>query len=146
MPKGSDMLSLFRKYSMIISVLLFLSLLICIWLFPSFGLIFTILFILCGFVLASFPVIEKHRQAYLQGKISRGIYVRNILFDVAGILLTLILAALLGRYMAEIATRQIGNELTKLIAGILIGLLIGLAVGIFVKQAWGRLVKFSSEN
>jgi len=140
------MLSLFRKYSVIISVLLFLSLLICIWMFPSSGLIFTMLFVLCGFVLASFPVIEKHRQAYLQGKISRGIHIRNILFDVAGILLALILAALLGRYIAEIATSQIGNELIKLITGIMIGLLIGLAVGTFVKHAWGRIAKTSPEN
>lgn len=140
------MLSLFRKHAMIISLLLFLSLLICVWLFPSSGLILTILFLLCGFVLASLPIVEKHRQAYLQGQISRGVYVRNIFFDAAGILLALILAGLLGRYIAEIATRQISNDLTKLIAGIMIGLLIGIAVGIFVKQAWGRLVKTSSEN
>jgi NhaP-type Na+/H+ or K+/H+ antiporter len=101
---------------------------------------------MCSFVLASFPVIEKHRQAYLQGKISRGIYIRNILFDVVGILLALILAALLGRYLAGIVTEQISNNLTKLIAGILVGLLIGLAVGIFVKGAWGRIAKTSPEN
>ena len=123
------MRALFRHYSLMISVLLFLILLICVWLFPSSGLILTMLFLLLGFALAGLPVIEKHRQAYLQGKISRPIYIRNILFDVVGILLALILAALLGRYIAGIATSQISHDLTKLIAGIMIGLLIGLAVG-----------------
>lgn len=140
------MLSFFRKYAIFIAVLLFLSLLIAIWLFPSAGLIFTILFLLLGFVLASLPVVEKHRQDYLQGKISSRVYRRNVLFDVAGILLALIVAALLGRYIAAIATEQIGNDLIKLIAGIIIGLLIGLAVGILVKKAWGYFAKTSPEN
>lgn len=138
--------SLFRKYSMIISVLLFLGLLIFIWLFPSSGLILTILFLTCGFALASFPVIAKHRQAYLQGKISRSVCIRNILLDVTGILLALILAVLLGRYIADIATNKISNDLIKLIAGIMIGLSIGIVVGTLVKNTWKRLAKTSLEN
>ena len=140
------MLSLFRKYALIISVLLFLSVLACVWLFPSYGLILTILFVLCGFVLASFPVVEKQRQLYLQGKISRKVYIRNILFDITGLLVALILAVLLGRYIAGIATEQIGNDLIKMIAGIMIGLLIGIAVGTMVKNTWKRLAKTSFEN
>lgn len=140
------MLPIFRKYSVIISVLLLLSLLICVLLFPSSGLILTILFLLCSFALVSFPVIEKHRQAYLQGKISRKVFMRNILFDVLGILLALILAALLGRYIAEITTEQISHDLIKLIAGIMTGLLSGVIVGIFVQKAWGRIVGTSPEN
>jgi len=38
------------------------------------------------------------------------------------------------RYIAEIATQQITNDLTKLIAGILIGLLAGMGVGLLVKR------------
>jgi hypothetical protein len=140
------MLSLFHKYSTIISVLLFLSLLIFIWLFPSSGLISTILFLTCGFVLASFPVVEKHRQDYFQGKISRGVCVRNILFDVTGILLALLLAGVLGRYIAELAARQISHEFTKLIVGVIVGLLIGIAIGIFVQQSLRRFIKVSPKN
>jgi hypothetical protein len=140
------MFSLFRKYALIIPVLLFLMLLILVWLFPSYGSVITILFLFCGFVLASFPVVESHRQAYLQDKISRGVYVRTVFLHITGILLAFILASVLGRYIAEIATRQISHDLIRLITGIMVGLLIGLAVGIFVKQAWGRLVKLSPET
>jgi hypothetical protein len=143
--KGLRMLYFFRKYALIIAVLLFLSLLICVRLFPSYGLMLTMLFLLSGFFLASLPVIEKHRQAYLQGKISRRVYVHNVLFDVIGILFALTAAALLGRYIAAIVTESIGNELIKLIAGIMIGLLIGLAVGIFVQRSWRKLIKTSPE-
>jgi hypothetical protein len=138
--------SFFQKYIIPISILLFLILLICMWLFPSSRFILTILFLLFAFVLASFPVIAKHRQSYLQGEISRKVFMRNMSFDVTGILLAVVLAALLGRYIAAMATEQISHDLIKLIAGIVIGLLIGLTVGIVVKHAWERLVKISPEN
>lgn len=140
------MFSLFRKYSTNILVLLLVILLISIWLFPHFRSIFTILFLVCGLALASSPVIEKHRQAYLQGKISRRVCTRNILFDVVGIVFALILAVLLGRYFAEATTELISNEFIKLTAGIVIGLLTGLAVGIFIQQSWRRLIRISPEN
>jgi hypothetical protein len=140
------MLSFFQKYTVLISVLLFLSLLIVVCLFPSSGLILTTLFTLCGFVLASLPVLERHRRAYLQGKISRSVNIRSILFDLVVILLALIVAAVLGRFIAEIATEHISNDLTKLIASIVTGLLIGIAVGSFVQQSWRRFIKVSPEK
>jgi hypothetical protein len=140
--QGANMLSFFRKYAILISFLLFLTLLISVWLFPSSGLILGILFLLLSFAIASFTVVEKHRQAYLQGKISGRVCERNILFDIDGILLALILAGMLGGYIAEIVSEQISYSLTQLVGGIMIGLLVGIAVGILVKQAWGRLVKF----
>lgn len=140
------MLSPLRKYSMIISVLLFLALLISVWMFLSTGLILGLLLVLLSFVIASFTIVEKHRQAYLQGKISRRVCARNILFDIDGILLALILAGLLGGAVAEIVSAQISHDLTKLMTGIMIGLLVGIVVGILVKQTWGRFVKVSPEK
>ena len=65
----------------------------------------------------------------------------KILIDMSGILLAILLAGLLGRYAAEIATRQIGDELTKLVVGIVIGTLIGLGTGFVVQRAWGQLAR-----
>jgi uncharacterized protein YacL len=140
------MLSFLRKYALIISVLLLLTLLVLVWLFPSSGLIPGIFLILLSFALAGLTIFEKHRQAYLEGKISRAVCTRYILFDVTGILLALVIAGLLGRYIAEMATEQISNDLAKLAAGIIVGLLIGLVVGILIKQLWGRFVKALPEN
>jgi len=71
----------------------------------------------------------------------RSMFVLNIFLEILGILLAMTLAGLFGRHIAQIATEQINNDLTKLIAGIVIGLLAGMGVGILMKRAWGRLLK-----
>jgi hypothetical protein len=133
--------TVFKNYSTLILVLLLLLVLICAWLFPSAGLILGVTVFLFGLIMASFAVIGKHREAYLQGKITRGVFVRKVLTEIFGILLAMTLAGLLGRYIAQIATEHINNDLTKLIIGILIGLLAGIGVGILIKHTWGRIVK-----
>jgi uncharacterized membrane protein required for colicin V production len=72
---------------------------------------------------------------------SRSIRKRTIFLEITGILLAITLAGLLGRFIAEIATRHISNDLTKLIVGISIGLLVGIVVGVFIKRASSHLVK-----
>ena len=138
------MAAFFRKHSTPILFFLLVTLLILAWLFPSAGLILGIIFMLFSFFIASSVVLEKHKEAYRQGKITRGIFIRNVLLEGTGILLPMILAGLLGRYMAGIATRQIDNDLTRVIAGIMVGLLVGMGVGTFVRKTWGRFAKIDS--
>jgi len=135
------MTAMFKNYSTLVSVLLLLTVLIFVWLFPSAGLILVTTILLFSLILAGLTVIGKHREAYLQGKISRAVFVRNIFVEISGILLAMALASLLGKYIAQIATEHINNDLTKLITGILIGLLAGIGVGILVKHTWERIVK-----
>ena len=137
------MTALFKKHSTIILISLLLTLLILAWLFPSAGLKLGIVFLLASLGIASSIAIEKHRKAYVQGRITRGIFIRNAVLEIIGILLAMVLAGLLGRSVAEVATRQISHELTKILAGILTGLLVGMGVGAFAKRTWGRLVKVS---
>lgn len=140
------MLTLFKKYSTIISLLLLLGVLVVAWLFPSTGALLGMIFVVISFVTTSFAVFEKHRKAYLQARITRIVFIRNVFFDLTGILLAIVLAGLLGRFVAEIATRRISNDLTQLIAGIDIGLLVGIVVGVLIKRASSHLVKISSTS
>jgi hypothetical protein len=135
------MIAFFRKYSTPILLFLLLTLLILARLFPSSGLILGIIFLFFSFFIASSAVLEKHRQAYRQGKITRRIFIRNVLLECTGILLAMLLAGMLGRYIAEIATRQIDSGLIKVVAGITVGLLVGIGVGTFTRITWGRLAK-----
>jgi len=135
------MATFFRKYSTPILFFLLVTLLILAWLFPSAGLILGIIFLLFSFFIASSAVLEKHREAYRQGKIRRSIFIRNVLLEGTGILLAMALAGLLGRYVAEVATRQIDSELTRVVAGIMVGLLVGMGVGTFARKTWGRFAK-----
>ena len=63
-----------------------------------------------------------------------------------GILIAMVLAGMVGKYIAQISTAQISSELTKLIAGIVISLLAGMSIGILVNRTWGEFVKTSAES
>ena len=63
-----------------------------------------------------------------------------------GLRFAMVLAGLLGRYIAQIATQHISNDLIKLAAGIVTGLLVGIGVGVLMQRIGGRFVKTSAEN
>jgi hypothetical protein len=139
------MIAFFKKHSTLILISLLLTLLILAWLFPSAGLKLGAAFLLGSLGIASFIAIENHRKAYVLGRVTRGIFIRNAVLEILGILFAMVLAGLLGRFVAEITTRQISHELTRILAGVLTGLLVGVGVGAFAKRTWGRFVKFSPE-
>ena len=91
--------------------------------------------------MAIFSILQKQKKLYREKRIGRTRLALNLLAEVMIILVGMILAGLLGRYFAEIATAQISHDLTKLIAGTVIGLLGGMSVGFLVKQMWSRLAK-----
>jgi hypothetical protein len=136
-----NMLTWFSKYLAIISLLLIVTLVVVSLLSPSTAGILGITILLLGLVLTSITIIRRHRQAYLQGYISRAVYARNVIFEISGVLLAMILAAWIGNRIALLVTHQIDNTLTRFLAIILIGLLIGVAVGTLVKKTWNSLLK-----
>jgi hypothetical protein len=140
------MLTLFGKYSIAISLLLLLGVLLVAWLLPTSGLGIGIILLLFSLVLAVVTVFEKHRKTYFEGRITHVTFRRNLVFDVAGILLAVIMAGILSRYLAGIAAGQIPNDITRLIVGIMIGLVVGIAVGMLINRASSRLAGTSSQN
>ena len=138
------MITFVRKHSTPILFLSLLTLLVLTWLFPSYGLRLGIIFLLLSLVIANLAVFEKHKEAYRQGNIGRSTFIRNSVLEIIGILLAMLLAGLLGRYMAALATRQINDDLIRVVAGIVVGLLAGMGVGTVARKTWGRLAKVSS--
>ena len=107
------------------------------------GLRLGIIFLLFTLVTASFAIVGKHRELYWQGKITRWVFIRNAALEILGVLLAMSLAAGLGRPLAALATRGIGNDLLRLIAGLVVGLVAGIGIGFLVRQTWGRLVRIA---
>jgi hypothetical protein len=126
-------------------ILLFMSMVVALWKFPLATPIIAIAFLLVGVVVAISAIIKKHRESYHQGKITLGVFVRNVSVEVLGILLAVALAGLLGRFIAQMALEQIHHDSIKLIGGIIIGMLAGMSIGVLVKRTWGRLVKTSPD-
>ena len=55
----------------------------------------------------------------------------------------MLLAGLLGRYAAEVATQQIEQDLLRVVAGLGVGLVVGISVGALAKRTLRRLVDVS---
>ena len=104
------------------------------------GLIVVILFCLT-LSCAVFTILQEQGTRYRENRISRSQLLRNVLFQVGGILLAMTLASLLGRWIADAATQPISNGLIRFIAGMIVGLLAGMGVGYLVKQMWGLLAR-----
>jgi hypothetical protein len=137
------MTAFLKKHSTLILLSLLGILLILAWNFPSAGLRLGIAFLLISFFLTSWLVLEKHREAFRQGEITRGRFIRNAVIEISGTWLIMGLAGLLGRYAAGIATQPIGNDLLRVLAGLGVGLVVGLGVGILAKKTLRRLVAVS---
>lgn len=140
------MSTLFRKYSTLISIVLLVTFLISVWIFPSARSVVVVIFLLFIVAQAFTAVIVKHRESYLQGKIMSAVFVRNVLIETTYLLLAMILAGFLGRFIAQIATQQISNDLMKFAAGITIGLLVGVGVGVVMQRISGRFITTSIEK
>ena len=134
------MITFFIKYSTYIPIVLIPILFVAAWLSPPVGMTLLIVFLALGFFINCLVIIKKHREAYLQGKISRIICVRNICLEIIGILFVLVVAGWIGDSLGRTATRQINNNLEKFIAGIFVGLCVGIAVGIFVQRTRKKLL------
>ena len=135
-----------QKHSTLILISVLLILLILARLFPSSGLVLGIIFLFLSLFIASSAALEEHKKAYRSGKISRAVFIRNAALESIGILLAMVAAGLLGRYVAALATGGIDHDLARLAAGILLGLVTGIAVGFSVQRAWGRLLKALPEG
>jgi hypothetical protein len=133
-----------RKHTTLIMISLLLALCNLAWSFPSARPVLGIVFLSLSFLIVSSALVHKHMETYRQGAIPRSVFLRNIALDLTGTGLAMISAGLLARVAAEVATRQIDDDLLRFVAGILLGLLIGLAVGSLMRQTWGRLVKTPS--
>src|SRR5215208_2110711 len=128
----------FRKYLTIILISLLIVVLALAWMFPSAGSILGIAFLLFSFAISGVMILGKHKEIYRNGQITRRVFIRNAALEITSIWLAMILAALLGRTIAEIATRNIIDALLKFFTGITIGLLVGIIVGIFASRTWSR--------
>lgn len=130
-----------KKYIKLLPVLIMVVTLLLLWKIPVATPILAIAIVIFSLATAILTVFKKNRKAYLQSRITRGVFARNILVEILGVLLAMTLAGLLGRYLAQLAIAKITNEVIKLIASIVIGLLAGMGVGFAMKRTWGQLLK-----
>ena len=127
--------------SLSISLLFILALFLTARLFPPIGITLVIIFLLFGLVASAYMIIKKNKEDFQQGKLSKGMAIRNSLLEITGILLAMVLAGRIGRPLAEMVTGPIGHEILRMIAGLVTGLLAGAVIGALVKGVSNRMVR-----
>lgn len=136
----------------ILWVFVLMTMLVLTWLFPSSRLIIEATFLLVSLAMASLVAVAKNREAYQQGKLTRGDFIRTNIFDFISILLAMTSAGLLAKSIAPIIMAQVGNNLLSVGVLIVISLLIGIGIGILMKRIRGYLLtsspayKFTERN
>jgi FtsH-binding integral membrane protein len=120
--------------------------LVCIWQFPFLAPELGITCLVFSLILVISAVFKKQKEAYLQGKISRRGFIRNVLLEIIGLIFVMAIAGLSGGYIVEITTVQIAHDIAKFIAGAVIGFLVGISVGFLLKRSWDRFVKWLPTN
>ena len=140
------MLKSIRSYLSILCIALLLALIAIFFLAPAWAATAVRIALIISSAIAIFSAVQKQIQLFREKPTSRVKLVLNVLLEIIGILLAVLLAGLLGRYIAQLGTAQISNALIKLVAGIMISLMAGMGMGILVTRTWGRLVKTSAES
>src|SRR5262245_7112534 len=144
--QGAKMPARFVTYSLatIIAVLLIVMLFVTVWANPTAGLTLGLIFFLFVLAATSYTIVIKNREAYRLGKITLATSIRNICLEIAAIMLAMILAGLIGRFISGMALGGMTNNPVRLITGIGIGLLVGWTIGLLIKRTCGHLVKAPS--
>ena len=130
-----------RSYLPILCIALLLALIAIFFLVPAWAGTAVSIALIISSATAIFSAVQKQMQLFREKPTGRFRLVLNVLLEIMGILLAMALAGLLGRYIAQLGTAQISNDLTKMVAGIVIGLLAGMGMGIVVTRTWGKLVR-----
>ncbi len=120
-----------------LSILLLLILLAMLSFMPSIAGAFSIIMLVLSIGMATVFIVRRQLQAYRAGKIDHISMIRNIVVEVIGLLLTIVLAALIVRSAAE--RMNLSSGWTGIAIAIALSILIGLVIGWLVKVTWGRL-------
>ena len=140
------MLTSILAYWRVLSIVLILVLFAMFFFVPGWAGVTTGVVFSLSVAMTIFSVVQKQKNLYREKPTSGIKLARNILFEIMGILIAMILAGFLGWYIAQIATQQIGNDLIKFAVGITTGLLVGIGVGIIMQHIWGRFIKTSAKK
>jgi hypothetical protein len=144
------MINKFGNFWFPISIVLLLSTIALLFLFPAAAQPLMCIVIIAGTAVAVVLAVNRHYQKYRQGHRNVWKLVRNASLDALGILFAIGGAIWLAGIVAEKVVPIAANKIESIrlgmgyFAGVVAGLLsasaVGLGVGLLVRWAWGKLM------
>ena len=145
------MITKLEKHLTIIFIILLLAILACFLLWPSMAQTLAWILALSGVVLTTVFIARKYYLSYQQGRITHKEMIRDIVFELLGIVVTIGVAVwMAGKAMARIipavyeATLSIRPgwvPIAGVLAGLFVALCVGLGVGLVMRWVLRKLMK-----
>ncbi len=143
-PKMKEPLNI-KKFWPLISILLFLSVIAASILWPQTARPLAWTALCLGLGLAIYATFQRDYQPFKQGLIPRRAFVRALVIDLSGLLLSTLAAISAASWAGSAAARAVWEASGLLWAALLICLAAGLAAGLgaggLVRFLWGRLFR-----
>ena len=141
------MLPFLKKYSLLLSALLLLTIfIVCLFLPSAIPALGVICFLFTLTIAIAF-IVEKHKSTHLQGDITREAMRRKIARDIFILVITLVLAVFLGGIVSQLAASYAGAYVevrwrgVGMVVGFIAAILASFAVGFMVRWGVGKLSK-----
>ena len=126
----------FKKPHTLIAISLTLTLVVSVLYFPISAQIVSMLVLLISIGMAILLILRKHWETYQQAECTREKMIRNLFFDIFGLLLTMGAAMYVGRLAGGYVGLRVGFWF-----GLLAGFLGGFTAAWAVRSVWGRLIR-----
>jgi len=143
-PKQKKPLNI-KKYWPLVSILLFLSLIASSLLWPQTAPPLAWTALCLGLGLAIFATVRRDYQPFKQGLIPRRAFVRALVIDLVGLLLSTLAAISAASWAGRAIAQAVWEATDRLWAALLVSLIAGLAAGLaaggLVRFLWGRLFR-----
>jgi hypothetical protein len=143
------MITKLEKHLTAIFIILLLAILACYLLWPSLAQAFSWTVAVSGVVLMAIYFTRRNYLSYQQGLITRFALIRNIVFELMGIVITISVTVwLAGKalarvlpavYITVLAVRPGWVPMAGMLAGLIVALCVGLGVGLVMRLVWGIL-------
>ncbi len=134
-----------KKYWPVVSILLFLSIIATSVLWPQISRLLAWTVLCLGLGLAIFATVRRDYQPYKQGLIPRRAFIRTLVIDLVGLLLStaaaITAASWAGRVTAQEVWEIAGLLWVTLLVSLVAGLAAGLGAGGLARFLWGRLFR-----
>jgi hypothetical protein len=140
------MMTFMLAYWPVLSIVLILMLFGVFFLIPGWAGLTAAIVLSLSLAMTIFSIVQKHKNLYREKPASKIKWVCNIVLEIMGILMAMILAGWLARSMAPITTQSISNEVIRIAASIGTGLLVGLGASLVMQHIWGRFIKNSADH
>jgi len=138
------MIKRLKKHWPLISIFFTLVILASLFFWPGTTRLLSLIVMGLGILAIVTFTVRRHVQAHGQGRITRPVMARNIVVDLLGVLITMILVILVAGRTGACAGQMAGKAWgvpAGILSGLLAGLATGFGVGLFVRWMWGKLTK-----